>query len=74
MIRLKLAGLAVTSGLVTSFACVQVALAQPSAMKPMQDAQRKAEQKARESKKDDEQAQAHDKAHKQESAKPASSP
>jgi len=74
MIRLRLVGLAVVWGLFASFASVQVALAQPSAMKPMQDAQRKAEQKARESKKDDEQAQAHDKAQKQESAKPASSP
>ena len=50
------------------------AAAQPSALKPMQDAQRKAEQKAREAKKDDEQPEAHDKAQKQESAKPASSP
>jgi hypothetical protein len=43
-------------------------------MKPMQDAQRKAEQKAREAKKEDDSAQAHDDAKKPENVKPASSP
>ena len=57
-----------------SLAPLQQAVAQPSAMKPMQDAQRKAEQKAREAKKEDKRAQAPDEAQKQESAKPASSP
>lgn len=65
----------------TAAACMAVtlapsrdAVAQPSALKPMQDAQRKAEQKAREAKKEEPPAQAHDDAQKPENAKPASSP
>jgi Ni/Co efflux regulator RcnB len=74
MMKRYLVSLAAAACVSASLAPLQQAVAQPSALKPMQDAQRKAEQKAREAKKDDEQAQAHDEAQKQQGAKPASSP
>ncbi|CAG9217940.1 hypothetical protein [Paraburkholderia caribensis] len=66
--------LAAATCISVSLAPLQQAVAQPSALKPMQDAQRKAEQKAREAKKEDERAAVPDEPQKQESAKPASSP
>ncbi|AMV45534.1 MULTISPECIES: hypothetical protein [Paraburkholderia] len=66
--------LAAATSISVSLAPLQQAVAQPSALKPMQDAQRKAEQKAREAKKEDERAAVPDEPQKQESAKPASSP
>lgn len=75
MIRFAPIVLSVAAGLVVSLTAGPHAFAQPSAMKPMQDAQRKAEQKARNAqKKDEEQAASQDKAPKQDSPKPASSP
>ncbi|BFG76589.1 hypothetical protein PTKU46_46220 [Paraburkholderia terrae] len=74
MMKGYLVSLAAAAGVAISLAPLQQAVAQPSALKPMQDAQRKAEQKAREAKKEDERAQVPDEAQKQESAKPASSP
>ncbi|WP_227244620.1 hypothetical protein [Paraburkholderia caribensis] len=66
--------LAAATSISVSLAPLKQAVAQPSALKPMQDAQRKAEQKAREAKKEDERAAVPDEPQKQESAKPASSP
>ncbi|MDR6382807.1 hypothetical protein [Paraburkholderia caribensis] len=66
--------LAAATSISVSLAPLRQAVAQPSALKPMQDAQRKAEQKAREAKKEDERAAVPDEPQKQESAKPASSP
>ena len=43
--------LAAATSISVSLAPLRQAVAQPSALKPMQDAQRKAEQKAREAKK-----------------------
>ncbi|HWT37647.1 MAG TPA: hypothetical protein VN289_15270 [Paraburkholderia sp.] len=75
MIRFDLIVLSVAASLVVSLTTDRQAIAQPSAMRPMQDAQRKAEQKARNAqKKDEDQAASHDKAPRQDSAKPASSP
>ncbi|MBN3755581.1 hypothetical protein G3N95_21745 [Paraburkholderia sp. Tr-20389] len=75
MIRFDLIVLSVAASLVVSLTPARQAIAQPSAMKPMQDAQRKAEQKARNAqKKDEEQAASQDKAPKPDSTKPASSP
>jgi hypothetical protein len=76
MIRFDLIVLTVAACLGVAMTPVRQAMAQPSAMKPMQDAQRKAEQKARDAQKKDEgQAASHDKAPTQDSAaKPASSP
>lgn len=72
--KIYLVSLTAAACVSVSLAPLQQAVAQPSALKPMQDAQRKAEQKAREAKKEDERAQVPDEAQKQESAKPASSP
>ena len=75
MNRVVLMVLSVAASVVVSLTADRQAFAQPSATKPMQDAQRKAEQKARNAqKKDEEQAASQDKAQKQDSAKPASSP
>ena len=74
MMKSYLVSLAVAACVSASLAPLQQAVAQPSALKPMQDAQRKAEQKAREAKKEDERAAVPDEPQKQESAKPASSP
>jgi hypothetical protein len=75
MIRFGLFVLALTAGAGVALTCAQQAMAQPSAMKPMQDAQRKAEQKARDAqKKDEEQAASKDKPQKPDVARPASSP
>jgi len=74
MLNFCLLSLTAAACMAASLAPSREAVAQPSAMKPMQDAQRKAEQKAREAKKEDDSAQAHDDAKKPENAKPASSP
>ncbi|MBP0596093.1 hypothetical protein J8I87_42110 [Paraburkholderia sp. LEh10] len=73
MIKRVLALSAFTAGLFVSFALPQQAVAQPAATKAMQDAQRKAEQKVRETKKKD-RDQARAPAQKQESDKSASAP
>ena len=74
MMKGYLVSLAAAACVSASLAPLQQAVAQPSALKPMQDAQRKAEQKAREAKKEDERAQAPDEPQRPESVKPASSP